>query len=48
MDYHTHRHSNPVLPFWIRVFETVQTLAVFERKVVSDGFHAGDGDIRWF
>lgn len=28
MDHDTHRHSNPVLPFWIRVFETVLTLAV--------------------
>lgn len=28
MDYDTHRHNNPVLPFWIRVFETVLTLAV--------------------
>lgn len=28
MDYDTHRHNNPVLPFWIPVFETVLTLAV--------------------
>lgn len=28
MDYDTHRHNSLVLPFWIRVFETVLTLAV--------------------
>lgn len=44
MDYDTHRHNNPVLPFWIRVFETVLTLAVEsgERKLVSDVFYLAD------
>lgn len=44
MDYDTHRHNNLVLPFWIRAFETVLTLAVEsgERKLVSDAFYLAD------